>query len=491
MREPKKRARELIVLMVLVLQLMPILNVQQVAFARAFDDECSTQSQSSSSDTGTGGGDENSSSDLAANIQKAYSALSGVQQIKDVHLDAIHIAGILSNWSGESSVNPQVYEGSFLGKTDWATVMKYHDDPSKIYGGNWASLLNGNAAGYKAADGNLYMGLGLGQWTADRALGLKEFAGDWDASKIGDLTTQIAYMFTTDSGSIALEQYLNTSYSDATSAAAGFYSSWEMPGVTAPANHTSEASKIYDTIKNGKVDSEVASKVKDLINAHGGVFPSSDSGSVIGGNTDNAVSGGSSVSNTSCADNGKPDTSSAPDGTGSVPADVQALKYYTPDTLPASLKPYSYDPADAGLQWGGWTGWAEHSGQCAVFSESYMNLLYGLPSNTITVANGKDEANAWAARYGDKAEATPHAGSVAGIWNSSFTTLPQYGHTGVVQHVFANGDILMVEQNSPVSGDSAGKAGTWDWIVIPKSSYSDGFNFYKPKAEPNWNAAKK
>ena len=458
-------------------------------YAKSFDDECTTQSSTSSNSSGSS--DSQAGTDESANIQKAFSALSAVQQIKDVHLDAIHMAGILSNWGGESSVNPQVYEGSFLGKTDWATVMKNHDDPSKIYGSNWASILNGNAAGYKAADGNLYMGLGLGQWTADRALGLEQFVGDWDADKIGDLATQIAYMVTKDSGSIALQQYLNTSYSDPTSAAAGFYSSWEMPGATAPADHTRQAESIYNTIKSAKPDSAVVNQVKDLVNKNGGVFPNTDSGSVIGGGTDNAVSGGNPTpTNSNCNTSTSGDTSSAPDGTGVLPSDVQTLKFYTPDELPKSLKPYTYNPEDAGLQWGGWNGWAEHSGQCAVFSESYMNLLYGLPSNTITIANGKDEANAWAAKDGKQADSTPHAGSVAGITNSLFTNLPEYGHTGVIQHVFANGDIIMVEQNSPVSGDNVGKAGTWDWVVIPKSDYSSGFNFYKPDKTPNWEAAK-
>ena len=46
-------------------------------------------------------------------------------------------------------------------------------------------------------------------------------------------------------------------------------------------------------------------------------------------------------------------------------------------------------------------------------------------------------------------------------------------HTGIVCHVFENGDILIVEQNTPLSGVGGGHIDTWNYRVVNKQSQSD------------------
>ncbi len=47
--------------------------------------------------------------------------------------------------------------------------------------------------------------------------------------------------------------------------------------------------------------------------------------------------------------------------------------------------------------------------------------------------------------------------------------------------MFENGDILIVEQNTPLSGVSAGHIDTWNYRVVNKQSQSDmGFVYAYP-----------
>lgn len=167
------------------------------------------------------------------------------------------------------------------------------------------------------------------------------------------------------------------------------------------------------------------------------------------------------------------------DGSGEVPADVLAWGY-KPNELPASLKPYIIDPTKYGIQYGG-GGWLENSGQCVDLTETLGNAIWG--HQGITQGNGINQADAWSSGFfKNSVKSKPAKGAIF-----SSGTLP-YGHTGIVCHVFADGSILIVEQNTQLSGiDLFGKANTWNYRVIRKDNFgSEGIKFaYSDKDKPN------
>lgn len=167
------------------------------------------------------------------------------------------------------------------------------------------------------------------------------------------------------------------------------------------------------------------------------------------------------------------------DGDGDVPADATSWGY-TPDTLIASLKPYVHDPAKVGLKYCGPDGWLEHSGQCVDLTESLGNIIWGFSG--ITVGDGYQQASAWAKKFGNSVKNTPKSGAIF----SSGASGP--GHTGIVSHVFKDGSILIIEQNSPLSGAQIGKKDTWNYrIVRPATLKSEHFVFaYPDNKKPNW-----
>lgn len=170
----------------------------------------------------------------------------------------------------------------------------------------------------------------------------------------------------------------------------------------------------------------------------------------------------------SCSDS---DSGGATDGTGTVPSDATAWGY-KPDELPDSLKSFIIDPSKYGLKYGGPDGWVEHSGQCVDLTESLGNALWG--HTGATSGNGDQQAQAWTAFFGNGLKNSPKKGAI-------FSTNLANNHTGIVCHVFENGDILIVEQNTPLSGVGGGHIDTWNYRVVNKQSQSDmGFVYAYP-----------
>lgn len=149
------------------------------------------------------------------------------------------------------------------------------------------------------------------------------------------------------------------------------------------------------------------------------------------------------------------------------------------DQLPDDLKKYAIDPKSVGLTWkkaDGWKALAWEGNQCTDLSASLMYALWEKDGQhpTQTAGHGKMVVNNWVAKFGGKKSNTPTAGAVLSIEGGEF------GHTAVVSHVFENGDILIVEQNSlGLSGQLNGEMFTWDYKYISKSGYS-GWTFYDP-----------
>ena len=192
---------------------------------------------------------------------------------------------------------------------------------------------------------------------------------------------------------------------------------------------------------------------------------------------DNAAS--DTVTSTKEKDCSDSSSESATDGTGIVPSDATAWGYKQ-DDIPDSLRQFVIDPSKNGLTYKGPAGWVEHTGQCVDLTVSLGNQLWG-GSGTV-IGNGDMQASAWArTRFGNSTKTSPKRGAI-------FSTNAAANHTGIVCHVFADGSILIVEQNTPISGaDEFGVIDTWNYrIVSPSAQKSNGFYYaYPDNREPN------
>ncbi|HEL0663235.1 CHAP domain-containing protein [Streptococcus equi subsp. zooepidemicus] len=169
------------------------------------------------------------------------------------------------------------------------------------------------------------------------------------------------------------------------------------------------------------------------------------------------------------------------DRTGKV--NYTSYNAWRPDNLPADLKPYALDPRSVGLSYRSATGWhaiASTGGQCTDLSASLMYALWvknGSHPNQ-RAGNGNMVVSNWVKTFGGSVDQLPSSGAVFSSAGSSTV-----GHTGVVSHVFVNGDILIVEQNyASYSGDDGG-FGKYSWnyrYVTTAELKSEGYSFYSP-----------
>lgn len=169
------------------------------------------------------------------------------------------------------------------------------------------------------------------------------------------------------------------------------------------------------------------------------------------------------------------------DRTGKV--NYTSYNAWRPEQLPADLKPYALDPRSVGLNYRQATGWyaiAWTGGQCTDLSASLMYALWSKNGShpTQKAGNGNMVVANWVRTFGGSSDKSPTSGAVF----SSSGTSPA-GHTGVVSHVFENGDILIVEQNySSYSGDDGG-FGKYSWnyrYVTTTELKNERYTFYNP-----------
>lgn len=159
---------------------------------------------------------------------------------------------------------------------------------------------------------------------------------------------------------------------------------------------------------------------------------------------------------------------------------------WKPEELPDELKQYAIDPKSVGMSYSDSKGWNLTPGKGGQCTDLIASLGYCLwekngehPSQQ--AGNGQDIVGNWAAKFGGKSTTDkPTGGGVfsqtaAGAGNDA-------GHTGIVSHVFSNGDILVCEQNYyKKSGDTGVGKFTWSYRYIPKSEFKTlGFSFYDP-----------
>lgn len=172
----------------------------------------------------------------------------------------------------------------------------------------------------------------------------------------------------------------------------------------------------------------------------------------------------------------------AKNGIGKV--NYRSFNAWRPGELPENLKKYALNPGSVGLGYRNSKGWTQRAydwGNCTDLSASLMWALWEKngknPSNVS--GDGYQVVSNWVAKFGGSSTNKPTAGAV---FSSPPTPSNRAGHTGVVSHVFENGDILIVEQNySTLSGVSKG-FGTysWNYRYSTKGEYSAGWSFYDP-----------
>lgn len=181
----------------------------------------------------------------------------------------------------------------------------------------------------------------------------------------------------------------------------------------------------------------------------------------------------------------------APDGTGShslnVPQGFGLI--WKPQDLPDELKKYAIDPESLGIKYGapvhikldgpdenGWCTFngGSDAGQCTELVASLNYALWEKDGSHFhnVQGHGRIVAGIISGKTGVSVTHEPRTGAV---FSTSYSN--EFGHTGIVSHVFENGDVLIVEQNiSKYSGASNGTPNTWDYRLISKASYGSEFD---------------
>lgn len=178
------------------------------------------------------------------------------------------------------------------------------------------------------------------------------------------------------------------------------------------------------------------------------------------------------------------------DGTGDAGMKAGGAfdKAWMPDDLPKQLKKYALDPKKLDLGWENSKNWGKSgmptNAECVNLSTSFFGLLWTKDgktpssnmSDTIT-GNGQDNAASASKIYGVDTTNKPSKGALfSAKGGTPMGPDASAGHTGIVSHVFKNGDVLILEQNvSPLTGGKkgsgrlGGRPMTWNYRLVSKS----------------------
>ncbi|MCR6108733.1 phage tail lysozyme domain-containing protein [Salipaludibacillus agaradhaerens] len=405
--------------------------------------------------------------DNAVKLWSVYSELGGSKE---------QTAAVLGNLDKESSLDPTAIETIYgepfaIGTRKQSAIA--NDFNVELIDSDYASR-------FPAIN---HVGIGLAQWTNDRNRLLIDYADEQGVNWY-DFDTQVRFMLDGDQSyrQDQLTDFLNADPDNVFSETERFMNTWiglSSPNASLGDRQTSATDYLF-ILERATTDSDYADSILSGINVNRAA-----------GNS----AAGAYHQDDGCGNPIKSHyANSAVDGTGEVPSGL-TLTPWSRETLPSSLVEFSKDPEDAGLSWGSSSGWANGiiADQCAALAHSYFMRLYpdwnqnGRPTDR-PFGDGKDIAELWAKHYGEQVVSYPSAGAVF-----SDATTSEYGHAGIVQHVFANGDILINEQNiRGVSGRNGGLSYSWSWRVIKKDRYEQQkWEFFKPAdAEPQWKTTK-
>lgn len=206
---------------------------------------------------------DNEEMDAIAN--KVYSALS-VYGLPDVN-----IAGILGNWAIESGIDATSVETIYSEKytigsrkqdamDDWDEFVK--DVVFPAYGGKTSI----NESGYQAIDGYCYPGLGLGQWTGERARMLIVWAQNASTEDLDrhwyDMEVQLSFMIGGDTRKGWLEAW--TTEATPELAAKNFKEGWEGNGNGTLEDRQKQAAYYFMRMGEWEVDADYGQSILEL-----------------------------------------------------------------------------------------------------------------------------------------------------------------------------------------------------------------------------------
>lgn len=369
------------------------------------------------------------------------------------------VAGILGNFEHESGLDPTQIIG-------FSGIEPFTIGPKKQ-----AVIDRGFTNGSDTGDGAgvSHVGIGLGQWTNERNVSLRAYADDHGMPWY-TVGAQLGYMFSGNPSERldVLEDMRDNKGASIDEATTQFLTRWEGINDGTGGIRIEHAKKWAIVIEDMKPDSAYAQGILSMANIK-------RSGSnAIGSQAKKDNGCGKPIGDLVCGSDGMPGTGLPPEGGGFA---------WKPNEVPDELKPYIHDPAKAGLEYSGSGGWFENSGQCVDLTTSLMHLWYGDACPLAAYGNGNVTAHNMAERNGGSMTTTPSEGAA---WSTPGPT--GAGHTGVVSHVFENGDFLIIEQNFlGYSGVNSGMVDTWNYRLIKKERIAaDGYEFWKPSQAPAW-----
>lgn len=167
------------------------------------------------------------------------------------------------------------------------------------------------------------------------------------------------------------------------------------------------------------------------------------------------------------------------------------------DELPEELHKYMIFPDKIGMHWESPEGWSynQEGGYCNHLASSMLNAAWvkkGTHERGPSLNGGETgylEARRAAELLGGDYSLEPHKGSLVALPRGGHHSSIELGHVAFVAHVFENGDLLVVEQNSPKSGHWIGGRWQWNYFFMPVEVWkSDKWEFYNPGEhgyEPN------
>lgn len=390
------------------------------------------------------------------------------------------IAGVLGNFDVESGIDPTSVETIF-------------NEPQKIGPKKKAAEKAGFSisaidASYAARFPAIKQaGIGFGQWTNERNTALVEYA-----KKVGkpwyDAETQMGFMLTQDSSSATFKQYVKTKHGSPEAASSEFQTKWEGNPGSGTAARSAASQKWFAKMGGWKANKE---HLDSLLKQSGGSLDDSSGGSDA---IKDAANNGLNSAMKDCQSSNETVSyggSLGPDASGDagpIPSGSwgQPFKW---NQVPDKYKKYAINPESVGLKHGDCTNWRPFigdggmflNGQCVALSKALFGKFWQKDGHSPKgfTCNGDQCAAAAAAANGGNYSNKPKAGAVVSVDTGTVN-----GHTFVVSHVFANGDIFLVEQNTPDSGASATTGAeecSWNYRVVKKAGYeSQNARFYTP-----------
>lgn len=161
---------------------------------------------------------------------------------------------------------------------------------------------------------------------------------------------------------------------------------------------------------------------------------------------------------------------STTDGTGKVPDDLPYGKNIAADKIPDDVKKFLLPNTLSDSRGVPGKGWVHLSpgDQCVDYSVSRTVAVWG--GSSWSKGNGGAQAT-YVASIGHE-DKKPKAGDIGSSQGYPPTAEGEPGHTWFVEHVFADGSVLLSEQNGPESGAYIGMSKTWSIILM--HPYPDG-----------------